>query len=162
MARSPIKQPTKGQAGGRTVGIAIIVLLIVGVFALTLLRNANRQAADGQATDEIAIGKRVYAQQCASCHGINLEGQPNWQAELPGGGRLAPPHDLTGHTWHHPDQQLFDITKYGGQKFSAPDYKNYMPAYAERMSDAEIWAVLAYIKSTWPPNIREAQAKLNP
>ncbi|WP_170942271.1 c-type cytochrome, partial [Noviherbaspirillum denitrificans] len=64
----------------------------------------------------------------------------------------APPHDETGHTWHHPDSVLFDIVKNGlvpGR--TAPDgYQSDMPAYGTTLSDADITAVLAYIKSTWP------------
>ena len=61
----------------------------------------------------LAMGKSVYADHCASCHGANLEGQVNWRERLPTGRLPAPPHDRTGHTWHHPDAQLFDITKRG-------------------------------------------------
>ena len=46
-------------------------------------------------------------------------------------GRLpAPPHDESGHTWHHPDAQLFAITKYGLAKLiQQPDYQTNMPVY---------------------------------
>ena len=33
----------------------------------------------------------------------------------------APPHNETGHTWHHPDEMLFAITKYGREGLDAPD-----------------------------------------
>lgn len=161
MAHAPGPKGTPRRAIGRNAGIAIIILMFAGVLALNMFRKSNQQPGPAQ-TNEVMSGQQVYAQYCASCHGINLAGQPNWQAELPGGGRLAPPHDQSGHTWHHPDQQLFDITKYGGQRFSPPDYRNNMPGYEGRLTDEQIWAVLAYIKSTWPPEIREAQAKLNP
>ena len=36
-----------------------------------------------------------------------------------------------------------------------------MPAFGGRLGDADIWAVLAFIKSTWPPEIRAAQAARN-
>jgi mono/diheme cytochrome c family protein len=35
-----------------------------------------------------------------------------------------------------------------------------MPAYKDTLSDREIWAVLAYIKSRWPEEIRERQARI--
>jgi mono/diheme cytochrome c family protein len=161
MARLPSKKPVRRQVIGRTTGIAIMLILIIGIFALIALVNVTKKAPVDQATDQISVGKRAYVQQCAICHGVNLNGQPNWQTPLPSGGRLAPPHDLTGPTWRSSDKQFFEITKYGGQRFSPPDYKNFMPGYENRLSDEEIWAILAYIKSTWPPYIREAQAKLN-
>ena len=62
----------------------------------------------------------------------------------------APPHDESGHTWHHPDHVLFGITKRGLVPPYAPaGYKSDMPAFADQLSDDEIWAVLAYIKGHW-------------
>src|SRR5690606_30865838 len=58
-----------------------------------------------------ALGQKVYAAQCAACHGARLEGQPNWRVRGPDGRLPAPPHDASGHTWHHPDELLFRITK---------------------------------------------------
>jgi mono/diheme cytochrome c family protein len=65
----------------------------------------------------------------------------------------APPHDATGHTWHHPDSALFGITKEGLSpgKYAPRGYQSDMPAFGGVLTDEEIWAVLAYIKSTWPP-----------
>ena len=75
--------------------------------------------ADPDNAEQVALGQQVYASFCAGCHGGNLEGQPNWQKRLPLGNFPAPPHDETGHTWHHADQWLFEIVKYGG-KYHAP------------------------------------------
>ena len=72
----------------------------------------------------------------------------------------APPHDETGHIWHHPDQHLFDVTK-SGVGALLPGYETDMPAFADTLSDEEIWAVLAYIKSTWPPEIQLRQDRRN-
>lgn len=113
----------------------------------------------------VALGKSAYEQHCASCHGTKLEGQSNWKRPLPSGGYLAPPHDQTGHndqtghTWHHPDQLLFKITKYGGQASAGKGFQSNMPAFKDVLSDTEIWAVLAYIKSRWPLDIQAKQAQ---
>jgi mono/diheme cytochrome c family protein len=140
-------------------------VLMVGLVALNLPtgRPASSSSASANPNDpqQVALGRQVYTTQCASCHGANLEGQPNWKAELPTGGRLAPPHDPSGHTWHHPDSQLFDITKRGGQASSPSDYRNNMPGFAATLSDDEIWASLAYIKSSWPADIRAMQERVN-
>jgi mono/diheme cytochrome c family protein len=117
--------------------------------------------ADPSNAAQIAVGQAVYAQHCAACHGANLEGQPDWQKRLPSGSFPAPPHDATGHTWHHPDQYLFETTKYGWQRFAPPGYQSVMQGFQDVLSDAEIWAVLAYIKSHWPPAIRAQQERLN-
>lgn len=107
------------------------------------------------------VGKAAYDAQCASCHGAKLEGQPNWRERLPNGRLPAPPHDVTGHTWHHDDGMLFAITKNGVVGYAPPGYQSDMPAFADKLSDEEIWAVLGYIKSTWPPEQRNYQKALS-
>lgn len=109
----------------------------------------------------VALGKAVYGDQCASCHGASLEGQVNWRERLPTGRLPAPPHDRTGHTWHHPDGQLFDITKRGPAAVVGGSYESDMPGFAGVLSDAEIIAVLSYIKSTWPESIQARHDDLN-
>jgi mono/diheme cytochrome c family protein len=110
---------------------------------------------------QVALGKQVYADQCAACHGVNLEGQPNWRERKPDGKLPAPPHDASGHTWHHSDAQLFDMTKRGTAALAGPNYQTDMREFGSLLSDAEIWAVLAYIKSTWPPEIRARHDRIN-
>lgn len=109
----------------------------------------------------VAVGKTIYGKHCASCHGANLEGQANWRERLPTGRLPAPPHDRTGHTWHHPDAQLFDLTKRGPAAVVGGSYESDMPGYAGILSDAEIVAVLSYIKSTWPDSVRQRHDEIN-
>ncbi|UWQ22086.1 cytochrome c [Jannaschia sp. W003] len=104
---------------------------------------------------EVALGARIYAESCAACHGARLEGQPRWREPGPDGLRPAPPHDATGHTWHHDGATLFALTRDGLEALlgdAAPETG--MPAFAGLLTDAEIRAALSYIKSTWPPEIR--------
>ena len=56
-------------------------------------------------------GRDLYLANCSQCHGVNGEGQPNWLQRNPDGTFLAPPHDSTGHTWHHSDGLLFRIVR---------------------------------------------------
>ena len=103
----------------------------------------------------IKLGQATYQAQCAACHGANLEGAANWRQRNADGRLPAPPHDASGHTWHHPENMLFNITKYGpATTRQAPDYKSDMPAYSDILNDDEIIAVLSYIKSSWPIQIR--------
>lgn len=141
--------------------IGFVAIVAVGLVILNLPRRSRSLQADPKNPTLVSQGQQVYVAQCASCHGVNLEGQPNWQQELPTGDRPAPPHDATGHTWHHPDILLFDIIKRGGQVSMPSAGKSTMPAFANVLSDADIWAVLAYIKSTWPADIQAAQAQAN-
>ena len=102
-------------------------------------------------------GHRTYAETCAKCHGVNREGQPDWMRRKADGRLPAPPHDESGHTWHHSDKQLFTITQFGLQAIS-PGYESDMPAFEGVLSDAQVVHVLDYIKSTWPERARKYQA----
>jgi mono/diheme cytochrome c family protein len=112
------------------------------------------------ATSPIEKGKALYVQHCASCHGANLEGQPDWQTRKADGKLPAPPHDETGHTWHHSDDQLFRITKLGVSAV-VPNYESDMIGFGDKMSDDELRAVIEYIKSTWPQRQRDHQEQRN-
>ena len=109
----------------------------------------------------VALGSKVHVQHCAACHGAKLEGQPDWKIRLPNGRLRAPPHDDAGHTWHHPDDVLFAITKNGPvPPYAPPGYESDMPAFKGKLSDDEIWAVLAYIKSHWTQHVLPARAEM--
>ena len=142
--------------------ISVLVLLLILYFFVTYSNKSN--ASINLSTTNISIlknGKQIYAQNCASCHGVNLEGQKNWQSRLPNGLMPAPPHDKTGHTWHHSDKYLFMVTKYGIEELIGGKYPNNMPAYKDILSDEEIIAVLSYIKSTWPSKIKKIHDQIN-
>jgi mono/diheme cytochrome c family protein len=111
---------------------------------------------------QLAAGQKLYAQHCAACHGPRLEGQPDWRRRLPNGRLPAPPHDESGHTWHHPDEVLFAITKHGMvPPYAPPGYASDMPAFGGTLSDGEIRAVLAYIESHWSSReVLEARAEI--
>ena len=109
----------------------------------------------------VDVGKAIYAENCASCHGVVLEGQANWRQRDVEGYLPAPPPDETGHTWHHPDSYLFLMTKYGIEEMIKESYPNNMPAYKDKLTDDEIIAVLSYIKSTWPGSIQRQHNQIN-
>lgn len=140
--------------------VAAALLVAAGGGALLWDRMPSPQA-DPDDTTQVALGRQVYEAHCASCHGARLEGQQNWRQRLPNGRLPAPPHDASGHTWHHPDRVLFDITKHGVAAHAPKGYESDMPGFGDRLSDAEIWAVLAYIKSQWPSEVRMRQADIS-
>jgi len=114
----------------------------------------------------LAAGETLYAENCASCHGADLEGQPDWQSPGDDGILPAPPHDASGHTWHHSNVQNFDYVKLGGaelvKRLGVKGFESGMPAFGDTLSDEEIWNILAYIHDQWPEEIRELQASRNP
>ena len=143
------------------IGGAIVVLALGAIVAVAQTDDVPAAApADRQA--DLVAGETLYAQYCAACHGGNLEGQANWQSPGSDGRLPAPPHDASGHTWHHADSLLFTYTKLGGRETLAAqgmDFDSGMPGFGEQLSDEDIWNILAYIKSTWPERIRVIQAE---
>jgi mono/diheme cytochrome c family protein len=140
--------------------LAAGTVIIAGVVAAVFWLRASGHA-DPNDPGQVSMGQRVYSAHCASCHGANLEGQPNWRERQPNGRLPAPPHDASGHTWHHPDRVLFEITKDGIAAHAPKGYESDMPAFAGTLTDAEIWAALAYIKSQWPREIIDRQAEIS-
>ena len=138
-------------------------IILTALYFFMTYSNKSNASINLNTTDNSIIknGKQIYAKNCASCHGVNLEGQKNWMSRLPDGLMPAPPHDKTGHTWHHPDMYLFMVTKYGIEEFIGEKYPNNMPTYKDILRDEEIIAVLSYIKSTWPTKIKEIHNKIN-
>ena len=132
-------------------------------FAVFLLagcsRFVNRTAVDPQLAQQIELGQQVYAANCAACHGPDGEGEPDWKIPKADGTYPAPPHDVNGHTWHHGDGTLLQIIR-GGDSLDIPNFKSGMPAFEETLSDEEIVAVLAYLKSRWPEEERQFQAEM--
>lgn len=143
-------------------GLLAVAFVFLVIAVAVSLRLEQKTLADPDDTQQVARGKAVYAQYCAACHGARLEGQPDWRKRLASGRMPAPPHDALGHTWHHPDGVLFGIIKHGlvPGKYAPPGYQSDMPAFGNIMSDQDIWAVLAYIKSSWPEEIRAGQREM--
>ena len=117
----------------------------VGKFIKGALRDNSYLTIDIKNLQMVEYGSQVYIAQCAGCHGT-----------FP-----PPPHDATGHTWHHSDQFLFNYIKKGGQALMSDGNKSGMPAFGNVLNNNDIWAVLAYIKSQWSPKIQAWQAKQN-
>ena len=120
-------------------------------------RSATSSAEKPLDRAQAALGAKVYAQHCAACHGARLEGQANWRLRLPNGRLPAPPHDDTGHTWHHPDLVLYETIRDGMGDPLRPGSPLRMPAWGGKLSDAEIRAVIEYFKSLWSDEHRQYQ-----
>lgn len=160
------KQTMIGWRALVAVAVAVaLAMLAAGVhYVRSQGEDAGREVVFIDASDRTAVtrGKQVYDAQCVACHGARLEGQLDWRVRLPNGRLPAPPHDETGHTWHHPDAVLFDIVKHGlvPGRTAPSGYESDMPAYVGILSDADIVAVMAYIKSTWPDEVRAMQEQI--
>ncbi len=142
--------------------IAMVVSLGMVIAAMAFWPKAPETLADADDPRMVERGGEFYGEFCASCHGENLEGQPDWRVRDAAGRLPAPPHDDGGHSWHHTDQVLVGITKLGPAAFvGLDDYESDMPAFENTLSDEEIRAVIAYIKSKWSAPIRARQDASN-
>jgi mono/diheme cytochrome c family protein len=136
----------------------VAIGLGVGAFWWLALRAPRIDPSDAR---QVAAGEVIYRARCASCHGANLEGQPDWRSRLPSGRLPAPPHDESGHTWHYPDDVLVRIVKEGPAFYATLGVQTDMPGFQGTLSDRDIAAVISYIKSRWPPAIQARQAQMN-
>ncbi|GAA4411919.1 c-type cytochrome [Quisquiliibacterium transsilvanicum] len=144
----------------------VIGLLIAAVAAGVAWRAGTWSAApaplSAASAAQIEQGRALYAQHCASCHGANLEGEPAWRERKPSGRLPAPPHDDSGHTWHHPDEVLLAITRKGMRPPIAPvGYQSDMPGFEGVLDEAQIRAVLGFIASRWSEQSRAHQARID-
>lgn len=154
--------------------VAVAVAAVVAVAAWLVIGERDQPVSPGSASplrvlgvteadasnpELVVRGSEVYARFCASCHGTELQGEPNWNVRKADGTLPAPPHDASGHTWHHSDTQLFEMTKWGTAAVVGGGYRSNMPGFSDELVDEEIWAVLAFIKSRWPDDIQAAQAR---
>ena len=145
-----------------SVAVSATLLSIAG--AITIFSSSQAEAGPPKQpkASDAESGAALYAENCASCHGAQLEGEPNWRSQKDDGTLPAPPHDETGHTWHHGDALLFNYTKLGGRlalkASGVEDFASGMPGFGDQLSDQEIWDILAFIKSTWPDRMQETQA----
>lgn len=106
----------------------------------------------------VAEGAALYRTHCASCHAIADASMP----AVPPEEQDTPPHDASGHTWHHPDEVLFAITKHGvAQVAGMAGYATAMPVYDGVLDDDDIVAVLSWIKSQWPAHVRAKHDQIN-
>lgn len=104
----------------------------------------------------VTRGGKLFHQHCAACHGDAAQGQPTWQRPDPDGRYPAPPLNGTGHAWHHPTAALKQTIKRGTLSLGGS-----MPAWGEKLSDAEIDAIIAWFQSKWPDEIYAAWARMD-
>ena len=142
-------------------GLALAVIGVAGLAGALLWRGAtgDDEPREALSSSTEARGEALYATYCAACHGIDLRGEANWKSPLPDGSYPAPPHDASGHTWHHGDGLLFRIVKEGGVFYATASTPSRMPGFGDQLCDADLREVIEYLKSQWGPRERAFQAQ---
>lgn len=125
--------------------------MVAAVFAAATLTGC---APDTETASNSIIerGGELYQANCASCHGADLAGSPDWKTPNEDGSYPPPPHDSSGHTWHHPDRVLIGIVR-DGSDFP----QSRMPAFGNQLDDGDIEAILEFIKTSWGPKEKAYQ-----
>jgi mono/diheme cytochrome c family protein len=124
----------------------ILIILISFLFISEASNSHNHFPITRDSELMITKGKIAYQNNCTSCHQVNLSGAENWKGVDEDGHRKAPPLNGTGHTWHHDDETLHKIIKYGLVGIIS-DYEGKMGGFKDNLNDKDIDSVLAYIKS---------------
>lgn len=119
------------------------------LLVLLLVMVACAPAPEGVTQEQEVRGAELYSQHCQSCHGGPTEGSPT---------DFPPVHNAQGHTWHHGDCELIRWTMEGKPSFDATGTT--MPAFSDRLSEDDVRAILAHIKTWWTDEQREAQARV--
>lgn len=123
--------------------------LKIGVISILCLVNWNASATERWFNQAVVdYGAGLFQQNCAVCHGANAEGTSDWKKTDANGNYPPPPLDGSAHAWHHSIPQLARSIKEGGIKLGGV-----MPPFAEKLSDQDVLAVIAYFQSRWPDDI---------
>jgi mono/diheme cytochrome c family protein len=98
--------------------------------------------------DQVAAGAALYRENCATCHKENAEGTFDWKTRDASGKLPPPPLNGTAHAWHHPMEILRTVVKRGGAPLGGS-----MPAFADKLDQVQIDAILAWVQSHWSDEI---------
>ena len=146
----------------------ILTLLLAG----TLLVSCSEQATDSLPTsmadsvsvenaapestmqrwysaEAVTLGREVFTQNCAVCHGAQAQGlAEDWREKLDDGSFPPPPLNGSAHAWHHPQEILLRVIDYGGEAMGGK-----MPAFIDVLDQPEKEAAIAYFQSFWSDEI---------
>lgn len=98
---------------------------------------------------QVEVGREVFRQNCALCHGENAEGaEGDWRERLADGSFRPPPLDGSAHAWHHPQEILLRVIDYGGEAMGGK-----MPAFIDVLEQDEKLAAIAFFQDFWTDDI---------
>ena len=119
--------------------------LTLTLSAMLLLGCAS---SDPDVEAQTTRGEDLYGTHCIECHGGATGGSIT---------DVPPPHNAQGHTWHHGDCELVDMVLDG--MLPRPGQPT-MPAFSDELDEADVDAILAYIKTWWEDEQREQQERV--
>ena len=112
-------------------------------------RDRTPVAGRWYSVEQVQTGSKVFQDHCAQCHGAQAQGvTADWRARLEDGSFPPPPLNGSAHAWHHPLSVLLQVINLGGVPLGGQ-----MPAFANRILDAEKLAAIAYFQSFWNDDV---------
>ena len=150
------KVQMRAKAGSNRMRSLLWALVLGMVNYVGIVKASNEPPFD---PGEVKSGRAVYTQYCASCHGANAEGAPNWQERDEHGELPAPPHNAEGHTWRHSDAELYEMVSKGMRDPFNKTTRLTMPPFGDTLSPRQIHAVTTYLKTLWTPEQRQFQSE---
>ena len=140
---------------GQWVGLGVIVFCVAFVAFIAVNRPAEQSLAAIENRKQVELGQLTYQQNCIACHGVKLKGKPTWEVATPT--QAGIPLSADGTTWHMSDRHLFDSIATGVRVKGGKTEQIHKIAFQERLKEDEIWALIAYFKTTWTARQIESQ-----
>ena len=129
-------------------GLVFLAVLLAAALVFSACGGGHTRPETAATKAYIKGGATLYEANCVKCHGGRTGGKLK---------DMPPRHNANGHTWHHADQQLKDMTL-NGITFSLEEQR--MPAFKGKLSEEDVRAILAYIKTWWTEDQRDEQRKV--
>lgn len=130
-------------------GYCLSFIMIVACMA------AANDSHNPQIEQQLLQGRKLFLKNCAVCHGIYAEGDPDWRRPDAQGKYPPPPLNGTGHAWHHPHAVLMDIIINGTAKSGGK-----MPAWKDKLSESQVEYIILWFQSLWPGQIHDAWQRM--
>ena len=130
------------------------VLLCLGLLLSSCEQGEPKVPGRWYTQSQVELGKKVYTENCISCHNENGRGTFSWKQTLPDGSYPPPPLDASAHAWHHPLSILKKVISEGGIPLGGK-----MPAFGGKLNENEKLAVISYFQSFWPDEIYQEWLK---
>ncbi len=137
----------------------------VGVIAYV---SANSRALELRASaenrEQVSIGRLAYQQNCAVCHGLDLRGKPTWHKTVQGNAlRAGSALNTVGDVWKTSDDDIYRLIARGDRPVpeGAHPVVIHPEPFGGKLTENQIWGLIAFMKSTWTVRQRISQEELS-
>ncbi len=145
--------------GARVLAAIVMIVLVVLFYPASeppvvipkIIDTEEGGAERWYTAEQVVQGEKLFAQNCAACHGKNAEATSEWRKTDDSGNYPPPPLNGTAHAWHHPLSVLRETIQQGGVPLGGV-----MPGFSDKLSVQETDTVIAWFQSLWPDELYQA------